>query len=47
MTVGGDHAPGDPDPFRPLPPAAGLGCHSDPARALVAALADKVIPSVM
>lgn len=30
----------EPDPFRPLPPAAGLGCHPDPARALVAALAE-------
>ncbi|GAA2896668.1 YcaO-like family protein [Streptosporangium fragile] len=30
----------DPDPFRPLPPAAGLGCHPDPGQALVRALAE-------
>ncbi|GAA5044740.1 ribosomal protein S12 methylthiotransferase accessory factor [Thermocatellispora tengchongensis] len=30
----------EPDPFRPLPPAGGLGCHPDPGHALVRALAE-------
>lgn len=30
----------EPDPFRPLPPAAGLACDPDPSQALVRALAE-------